>query len=274
MVYRSGVYHHTRGTLQGGHAIEIVGYGGTNPAYWIVKNSWGNRWGSSGFFQIIRGTNDCNFESMERGYNTGTGYRTMVANPPQPKLVILDDTQQPVNEGELAGDEVDNADLSDPILLEAAQFAASELNPVHCAGNVTLVRIAEAEKQVVSGMKFLMTIIVNSTECSRGAEVFFVQVYMSAAGDFTLQSSYSLGPLSENPDFSNANNNADVVVTMQSTDDSTWKTIAAVFIGISAVAIFVAFSLGCRLMKTSPQHVQPGEGGATYHQMTGDNHDL
>jgi len=48
--YNGGVYHYTWGSLEGGHAIVIVGYD-SNEQYWIVKNSWGN-WGEGGYFRI------------------------------------------------------------------------------------------------------------------------------------------------------------------------------------------------------------------------------
>jgi hypothetical protein len=51
MYYSGGVYSHVSGKLDGGHAIEIVGYDDTNQCF-IVKNSWGTGWGESGFFQI------------------------------------------------------------------------------------------------------------------------------------------------------------------------------------------------------------------------------
>ena len=44
------------------HAVLIVGYG-TDPSvglnYWIVKNSWGQNWGESGYFRIKRGSGTC-----------------------------------------------------------------------------------------------------------------------------------------------------------------------------------------------------------------------
>ncbi len=54
--YTSGAYSYTSGTLQGGHAILIVGYTDDTSVpgggYFLVKNSWGTGWGESGYFQI------------------------------------------------------------------------------------------------------------------------------------------------------------------------------------------------------------------------------
>jgi len=51
MNYKSGVYSYTSGTLEGGHAIFVVGYNDSGK-YFIVKNSWGTGWGEDGFFRI------------------------------------------------------------------------------------------------------------------------------------------------------------------------------------------------------------------------------
>merc|ERR1711971_1276352 len=40
------------------HAVLVVGYG---PGYWLVKNSWGKRWGEDGFFKIKSGSGTCGF---------------------------------------------------------------------------------------------------------------------------------------------------------------------------------------------------------------------
>ena len=61
--YKSGVYESTEcrsGEKDVNHAVLSVGYGvedGKN--HWIVKNSWGSKWGMNGFFQIARGSNMC-----------------------------------------------------------------------------------------------------------------------------------------------------------------------------------------------------------------------
>ncbi|ESN95021.1 hypothetical protein HELRODRAFT_186015 [Helobdella robusta] len=62
--YKSGVYHHVTGEELGGHAVKLIGWGvENNVPYWLVANSWNNDWGDGGFFKILRGKNECGFES-------------------------------------------------------------------------------------------------------------------------------------------------------------------------------------------------------------------
>ncbi|XP_012941537.1 cathepsin B [Aplysia californica] len=62
--YKSGVYRHTTGSYEGGHAIKILGYGTENGQdYWLVANSWNEDWGDKGFFKIARGKDECGIES-------------------------------------------------------------------------------------------------------------------------------------------------------------------------------------------------------------------
>jgi cathepsin B len=62
MTYTSGIYIYKTGSVLGGHAVKIVGWGiqGTTK-YWIVANSWGTTWGLSGFFWIAFG--QCGIDS-------------------------------------------------------------------------------------------------------------------------------------------------------------------------------------------------------------------
>jgi len=63
MKYSSGVYEHTTGSLLGGHAIKVIGWGTeSGKPYWTVANSWGTTWGEQGFFKILRGKNECGIE--------------------------------------------------------------------------------------------------------------------------------------------------------------------------------------------------------------------
>ena len=58
MNYKEGIYHHTTGSLLGGHAVKIVGWGldeETQTHYWIVANSWSTSWGEDGYFKIKQG---------------------------------------------------------------------------------------------------------------------------------------------------------------------------------------------------------------------------
>lgn len=66
--YKSGIYQYSGGLYQGGHAVKVVGFGEENingniVPYWLVANSWGESWGENGYFRILRGSNECEFES-------------------------------------------------------------------------------------------------------------------------------------------------------------------------------------------------------------------
>jgi len=62
MNYESGVYVHTSGALEGGHAVKILGWGVENGLnYWLCANSWGESWGIDGFFKIAWG--QCGIDS-------------------------------------------------------------------------------------------------------------------------------------------------------------------------------------------------------------------
>jgi len=74
--YRNGVYQCPR-DMRGRrgdnyHAVRVVGWGeevqnGRVVKYWIVSNSWGQWWGENGYFRIVRGTNECEIESLVFG---------------------------------------------------------------------------------------------------------------------------------------------------------------------------------------------------------------
>ena len=43
------------------HAVMLVGWDETN---WIIKNSWGDFWGKSGYLYMARGENKCGINAM------------------------------------------------------------------------------------------------------------------------------------------------------------------------------------------------------------------
>jgi len=69
--YQSGIYRHTTGKIEGGHAVAIVGYDDAQQC-WIIKNSWGSGWGENGYFRIAAGTNECDIEDEVYTVNFAT----------------------------------------------------------------------------------------------------------------------------------------------------------------------------------------------------------
>jgi hypothetical protein len=49
--YFGGVYKNHTGQTVGGHVVTIVGYDDSKSC-WIVKNSWGTKWGERGYFRM------------------------------------------------------------------------------------------------------------------------------------------------------------------------------------------------------------------------------
>jgi C1A family cysteine protease len=72
--YKGGIYKPTdydcKFRVVGLHALLIVGYGKTDEGekYWIVKNSWGQKWGvENGYVYFARGVNSCGIEDEPVG---------------------------------------------------------------------------------------------------------------------------------------------------------------------------------------------------------------
>ncbi|CAD5213483.1 unnamed protein product [Bursaphelenchus okinawaensis] len=62
--YSRGIFSPSGRSNQINHSVNIVGWGEENGTpYWIVKNSWTNRWGENGYFRITRGYNTALIES-------------------------------------------------------------------------------------------------------------------------------------------------------------------------------------------------------------------
>lgn len=61
-LYHKGVFDPWICSNKINHGVLLVGYGFDDKKkkpYWIVKNSWGETWGESGFFRIVRGKGKC-----------------------------------------------------------------------------------------------------------------------------------------------------------------------------------------------------------------------
>jgi C1A family cysteine protease len=75
--YRSGVYRHVTGGLEGGHCVVLIGYD-DGQSCWIAKNSWGTGWGDGGYFKI--GYGECRIETYQTCGVKGVSLRTWLPN--------------------------------------------------------------------------------------------------------------------------------------------------------------------------------------------------
>ncbi|XP_065839389.1 cysteine proteinase 1-like [Oscarella lobularis] len=62
--YRSGVWHPPFCGNETDHAVLLVGYGVHDgllekKPYWLIRNSWGEKWGMDGYFMLARGKEAC-----------------------------------------------------------------------------------------------------------------------------------------------------------------------------------------------------------------------
>jgi hypothetical protein len=146
LTYDGGIYHHVEGNKSDlHHLVEIVGYGSESGAnFWICKNSWGTQWGEQGYFRIRAGVQEADIETVILSPFEGTFQTDQF-----PSSTIL------------LGVNTAAADINAEDVLEAARFAAHELNPF-CPGRdsdpsiihvLTPIRVNRAARKVVAGIE-------------------------------------------------------------------------------------------------------------------------
>jgi C1A family cysteine protease len=86
--YSGGIYTPSWGGHGGGHVVTIVGYDDSDEC-WIVKNSWGTRWGENGWFRLAYDA-----DVIADWYGPGTGIMYIDGaygnlKPDVPKIQII-----------------------------------------------------------------------------------------------------------------------------------------------------------------------------------------
>jgi len=70
LAYTSGIYSEEKKLPMINHEVSVVGYGVEDDVeFWVVRNSWGNYWGETGFFRITMHENNL---ALERNCLAGT----------------------------------------------------------------------------------------------------------------------------------------------------------------------------------------------------------
>lgn len=62
MHYKAGVANPKLCGTWPDHALVLVGYGTKDEDYWLIKNSWGLKWGINGYLMLKRGASKCGIE--------------------------------------------------------------------------------------------------------------------------------------------------------------------------------------------------------------------
>merc|ERR1712046_568954 len=77
--YKSGVANPKRCTKTLDHAGLLVGYGtDSGTPYWTIKNSWGEKFGESGYFRLARGQGACGVNTLATSSSTKGAHKSIV----------------------------------------------------------------------------------------------------------------------------------------------------------------------------------------------------
>lgn len=145
----TGIYTAISGSLVGGHAVVLIGYG-TDPVagtYWLLQNQWGAGWGDNGYFRMKSGIDLCGIDSGLAGIIPNTSAKKRVHNG----TISLPKTRQDGSSGMLVGAPIAMDTAFDP-QIDIVFGAASDFDP-----NFEVVTFNGGTSQVVNGAVYDVT---------------------------------------------------------------------------------------------------------------------
>ena len=190
-LYGSGIYEYKSGYRISHHAVEIVGYGRErNVDYWIVKNSWGYRWGESGYFRVRAGRNEANIEDHMIAPLIYSTFESPGQDLPFQAKAPLGGAHE--------------ANVSDNDVQEAANFSAYEMNALCRDGkldgdleikgdHLQVKEVLLASRKVVAGTIYFILAEVSLANCDETMYID-VTVYRDLDGVYDLQHSRYIPP--------------------------------------------------------------------------------
>ena len=162
-LYRCGVFTFDQGDeYLGGHAVEIVDYGTTASGvpFWVMKNSWGERFGEGGYFRLRRGDLETHHFLVP-----------VLSGPDQQMSNISFASQQDFT----CSPQVVSNPSNNVLVMSAADSVVEELNNptrIPCPDSststaITFQSITNATVQSIQGTMIDINLIVNIQGCSQ-----------------------------------------------------------------------------------------------------------